>query len=96
MDAFVGHFQQVRRPLRTKSGKRPIKVGKLTLPALQKNSFGFAWGFGIEKWQGFLVNFLWSRFPGNKKSSKNRGKFGAFRERVEYCFESTVSEKRTQ
>ena len=25
--------------------------------------FGFACGFGIDKWRGFLVNFLWSPSP---------------------------------
>ena len=54
-----------------------------TLTALHKNCVNifvvFAWGFGIEKWPGFLVNFSWSPFPG-KKSTNNpgnfRGKFG--------------------
>ena len=38
----------------------------VTLPALQKTfvdlCFTFAWGFGVEKWRGFLVIFFWSPF----------------------------------
>ena len=52
-------------------------------PPLQKsfvNTFVvFVWGFGNEKWQGFLVICLWSPFPG-KQSTKHpremRGEFG--------------------
>ena len=43
---------------------------KLSLPTLQKTfvnfCFHFAWGLGIEKWWGFVVNFCGLRFPGNK------------------------------
>ena len=54
-------------------------MGVFTLPALQKHFeifffFVFAWGFGIEKGQGFLVHFLWSPFPG-KQSAQNPQKF---------------------
>ena len=61
-----------------------ISERSFTLPALQKNFvnifFVFAWEFCIEKWRGFLVNFIWSPSP-TKRSTKNprkfRGKFGA-------------------
>ena len=48
--------------------KRVLKFeGVVTLPALQKNFVNifvvFAWEFCIEKWRGFLVNFLWSPSP---------------------------------
>ena len=56
----------------------------VTVPPLQNHFvnifFVFAWEFCNEKWQGFLVNFLWSPFP-TKQSTKNprkiRGKFGS-------------------
>ena len=38
--------------------------------------FEFAWGFGIEKWRGHLVNFLWSRFH-RKQRTKNPRKIGS-------------------
>ena len=55
-----------------------------TLPVLQRTFvnlfFQLAWGFGIEKWQGFLVNFQWSPFL-RKQSTESpqilRGQFGA-------------------
>ena len=49
------------------------------LTALQRTIvdffFEFAWGFGIEKWRGFLVKFLWSPFP-RKQSTKSPRIFG--------------------
>ena len=44
------------------------RTSNFTLPA------EFAWGFGIEKRQWFLVSFLWSPFP-RKQSTKSPGKF---------------------
>ena len=42
--------------------------------------FEFAWVFCIEKWQGFLVDFVWSPSPTKSSTQtpqKIRGKFGA-------------------
>ena len=43
--------------------------------------FELAWGFGIGKWRGVLVNLQWSPFSRksrttNSEQNKNRAKFG--------------------
>ena len=55
-------------------GRKPEKF--FTLPPLLKKFviFFFAWEFCLEKWRGFLVNFLWSRFP--NEARKILKKFG--------------------
>ena len=61
------------------SRRRFREEQSVTLPALQKNFvnifFVFAGEFCIEKWRGFLVNFLWSRSP-TKRSTRVLEKFG--------------------
>ena len=44
------------------------------------------WGAGIrfiEKWRGFLVNFLWSPFPGNMQLSPRKIRENSEQIRVE-------------
>ena len=77
-------FQGRKGKTLEKQGTSLQNEENLTLHALQKTFVDFFfevdWGFCIEKWRGFLVNFFWSPSP-TKRSTKTpgklRGKFGA-------------------
>ena len=67
--------------------KNSVIAAYFAWPAMQKtfvNSesfFEFIWGFGIEKWQGFVVNFQSSPFP-RKRRTKSPHRFGLNSEQI--------------